>query len=94
MIDPGGFSWVDILCVLALVGYAVTGLRSGLLTTGFALIGFVAGGMLGLAVLPQVRDLLPQDEARPWVRPALVMGLALLTAVLGQLLGGIVGARL
>lgn len=90
----GGLPWVDVVCALVLVGYAVGGLRSGLVTTGFALAGFLAGGALALAVLPQMRDVLPEDASRPWLRPLLVIALAILIAVFGQLLGNVVGARI
>lgn len=93
-VDLAAVPWADIVCAVVLLGYAVGGWRSGLLASGFALAGFVAGGILAFVVLPQVRDILPEDAARPWVRPALVIALAVLMAVFGQLLGGIIGVRL
>lgn len=89
------WSWLDAVVVLVLVGYALSGLRAGLLVTVSALIGFVGAGWLALWGLPQ----LVQDRAwwQDW--PALaqwvaLLALALAVAVGGQGLGQWIGRRL
>ena len=90
----GTLPWTDVICVLVLLAYGIGGLRSGFIATGFSLVGFLAGGILGLIVVPQVRDLLPSSGVNLWLQPLIVIVVTLLMALLGQLLGGVVGRRL
>ncbi len=50
----GGLSSVDVVLVLLLLGYAISGYRQGLLVSALSLAGFLAGGALGLWLLPVV----------------------------------------
>jgi len=45
---------LDVLLVLLLVSYAVTGYRQGLLVSTLSLLGFLGGGALGMWLLPSL----------------------------------------
>ena len=45
---------LDVLLVLMLVLYAVTGYRQGILVSTLSLVGFLGGGMLGMWLLPSL----------------------------------------
>ena len=53
MIGSTGVAWVDVLIVLVLLAYAVSGFRAGILVSASSLAGFLAGGALALWVLPR-----------------------------------------
>ena len=45
---------LDVLLAVLLLSYAVTGYRQGLLVSTMSLVGFLAGGALGMWLLPQL----------------------------------------
>ncbi len=47
-----GGTILDLLLVVLLAGYAVSGYRQGLVVSSMSLVGFLGGGALGMAVLP------------------------------------------
>ena len=46
MIGSTGVAWVDVLIVLVLLAYAVSGFRAGILVSASSLAGFLAGTLL------------------------------------------------
>jgi len=75
---------LDILIVVFLVSYAVTGYRQGLLVSALSLVGFLGGGALGMWLLPSLLRNWPWVTDREVVRiVVLVLGVFLL-ATLGQ----------
>jgi len=75
---------LDVLLVLLLVSYAVTGYRQGLLVSTLSLLGFLGGGALGMWLLPSLLQSSQFATDHELVRiVALVVGVFLL-ASLGQ----------
>lgn len=86
MEDGGGVVSVtvfDVVLGLILLAYAVAGWGRGLFSTVLAAVGFVAGGILGLLVWPEVLQRFLPAEAALW-EPILLVFLVLLTAAIGQ----------
>lgn len=81
---------VDVVVVLLALLYALSGFRRGLVIGVLSLAGFVGGGALAAALLP---DALAGWEP-PWQRVVLVLGGVLVAALLGQALLVAVGSRL
>jgi S1-C subfamily serine protease len=85
---------VDVLLGLLLVSYAVTGYRQGLLVSTMSLVGFLAGGALGMWLLPQLLERwAPVDGNALWHTVLLVFGVFVLASI-GQALAVSVGASL
>ncbi|NGO15159.1 MarP family serine protease [Streptomyces sp. HC44] len=74
---------LDILLLLAILGYAASGYRRGLVAGCVSLAGFVGGAVIGVWVLPWVMDLVSPGTTT-----------AMLTAVLTVLLPAVVGHEL
>jgi S1-C subfamily serine protease len=95
-----GGKWVDVLLVVVLLAYAVSGLRRGLLQGLLSLAGFVAGGIGGLVLLPNLVETLAERGRfgrllEPGLgRIAVVVIGVLLMAWAGQLLGSLLGRGL
>ncbi len=84
---------LDILLVLLLVSYAVTGYRQGLVVSALSLLGFLGGGALGMWLLPSLLRNSQWLTDREVVRiVVLVMGVFLF-ASLGQGIMVAVGRR-
>ncbi|MHA7276918.1 MarP family serine protease [Arthrobacter sp. HLT1-21] len=81
------FTILDILLVLALVGYLVAGLRNGFLVTLGGIAGFVAGAVAAFFAIPLVSEWVPDDA---WRLPAIILT-ALVLVVVGQALGSRLG---
>ena len=81
------FTLLDILLVLALVGYLVAGLRNGFLVTLGGIAGFVAGAVAAFFAIPLVSEWVPDDA---WRLPAIILT-ALVLVVVGQALGSRLG---
>jgi S1-C subfamily serine protease len=85
---------VDVLLAMLLLSYAVTGYRQGLLVSTMSLVGFLAGGALGMWLLPQLLQRWTSVDANVlWHTLLLVFGVFVL-ASLGQGLAVSVGARM
>lgn len=83
---------VDVVLALAVVSYAVTGWRAGLVATLGSLTGFVGGALLGLWGLPRLLDATGAADGLPVTRGVLLVGAVLLAAGLGQwALGALAG---
>ncbi len=82
-----GFTLLDIILVLVLLGYLVAGLRNGFLVTLGGIVGFAAGAVAAFFAIPLVSAWVTDDS---W-RLAAVIATALLLVVVGQALGSGVG---
>ena len=85
-----GFTLLDIILVLVLIGYLVAGLKSGFLVTLGGIIGFGAGAVAAFFAIPLVSDWVTEDA---W-RLAAVIATALLLIIIGQALGAGLGRAL
>jgi S1-C subfamily serine protease len=81
---------IDIVLLLIMVGYAVSGFRQGLLIGALSLGGFVGGAVLAMFVAPAMAT-----QLAPGAQRSIVVLLAvILTAWVGQFLGALLGGRL
>lgn len=85
-----GFTLLDVILVLMLLGYLVAGLRNGFLVTLGGIIGFAAGAVAAFFAIPLVSAWVADDA---W-RLAAVIATALLLVVIGQALGSGLGRAL
>ena len=76
-----GMNLLDVLLVLAAVGYAVSGYRRGLVASCILLAGFVVGALIGVWLLPYPLRLVPQGSAAAFV---LALATVLLPASVGH----------
>jgi len=44
------YNWVDIVLALLILGSFIRGYRAGFLKSVFSMVGYVGGGVLGLAI--------------------------------------------
>lgn len=81
---------IDLILVLILLGYAVSGFRQGLVVGVLSLGGFLGGAVLAMWLAPEV---LGEIEAGPR-RSLFVLLTVVITAWTGQFLGALLGGRL
>ena len=81
---------IDIVLLLIMLGYAISGFRQGLLVGALSLGGFVGGAVLAMFVAPQ---LLGRMQPGPQ-RSIVVLLAVILTAWIGQFIGALLGGRL
>ncbi len=81
---------IDLLIVLIIVSYAISGYRQGLVVGTLSLGGFVLGAVLAMISVPPLADRLDPGLQRSFA----VLLAVLLFAWLGQLLGALLGVRL
>jgi S1-C subfamily serine protease len=81
---------LDILLVVLLLAYAVSGYWQGFITGAFATAGLLVGGLFGIWLAP---TLLGNAEPSPWVSLGALF-IVLLAASFGQALMQFVGSRL
>ncbi|MFP5348113.1 MAG: MarP family serine protease [Actinomycetes bacterium] len=95
-----GGTLLDVLLVVLLVAYTAGGVRRGFVYGSLSLFGFVAGGVVGLLLLPHLVSLLEDGGRLPaLLRPglgrlALVVLVVLVLAWAGQLVGSLLGRQL
>ena len=78
---------LDVILVVILLAYAVSGYVQGFVTNLVATIGLLAGGLLAIAVVPHVLD-----HDRPTLTSSLLaLGIVIGAAALGQATGTYVG---
>ncbi|WP_028279471.1 MarP family serine protease [Arthrobacter sp. H5] len=82
-----GFTFLDVILVLVLIGYLVAGLRNGFLVTLGGIAGFVAGAVAAFFAIPLVSAWVPDNG---W-RLTAVIATALLLVIVGQALGSGLG---
>ncbi|MFJ9036210.1 MarP family serine protease [Streptomyces sp. NPDC102406] len=81
---------LDIALLVLALGYAVSGYRRGLLTGLVSLAGFVGGAVVGVWLLPFVRDAVTPGTSTATVAAVLTV---LVPAVAGQALAGRLAVR-
>ncbi|MEO8830429.1 MarP family serine protease [Lapillicoccus sp.] len=85
---------LDLVLVVLLVLYAVTGYRQGLLVSALSLVGFLGGGALGMWLLPPLLvhfDWVVEHEP---ARVALLVVSVFVAASIGQGIASTVGGRM
>ncbi|MGW0880959.1 MarP family serine protease [Streptomyces sp. NPDC002671] len=82
---------LDLLLVLVMLGYAVSGYRRGLVAGCVSLAGFVGGAVVGVWVLPWVTGLVARGSTAAIVLAVLTV---LVPAVVGHELAGRLALRL
>ena len=85
---------LDVLLVLMLVLYAVTGYRQGILVSTLSLVGFLGGGMLGMWLLPSLLANVEWVTSNEVIRVLVLVFLVFLCATVGQAIAVPVGNRL
>jgi S1-C subfamily serine protease len=80
---------IDVVLLLIMLGYAISGFRQGLVVGVLSLGGFVGGAVLAMVVAPL---LLGNLEPGPQ-RSVIVLLAVILTAWVGQFLGAMLGGR-
>lgn len=85
-----GFTWLDLLLVISLAGFLVSGLRKGFFVTLGAIAGFVAGGSAAFFAIPLVSSWV----ASPGWRLFWVIVSAIVLILLGQGIGAAIGRRI
>lgn len=83
-------SVLDLVIILLMLLFAVSGYRQGFLVGILSFFGFFGGALIGLQLAPLVARHVRDDGARVVVALAVVFGLA----VLGQALAGWIGSHL
>ena len=86
-----GSQLLDVVLVLALVGYSLIGLRQGLVVSAASVSGFLAGGALAMWALPSVLARWHAMDRSPMLRSTLIVIAVLLVASLGQGVGSALG---
>ena len=81
---------LDVFLLTAVVVVGIGGYRQGLIVDLLSLVGLVAGGTVGLLAAPAVSRTLVEGNARPLV----ALGIGLVLAIVGQLVGTTLGTVL
>ncbi len=81
---------LDVVLLLVLIVYAVSGLRQGLLVSALSLGGFLLGAVVGMKFLPD----LVSGWAPGWRRTLVLVVGVLAVGWLGQVLGSLLGSQL
>jgi S1-C subfamily serine protease len=80
---------VDVVIILLMLLFAVSGYRQGFVVGALSFAGFFGGAVIGLQVGPQLSEQFADDSLRVVVALVAIFGLA----VLGQALAGWLGTR-
>lgn len=83
-------NWVDVLVVLLAVFAAVSGARQGVMIALPALIGVLAGAVLGIQLAPEIVDLF----GHPAAKVAFAVATVVFLVALGETLGAWIGRKL
>jgi S1-C subfamily serine protease len=82
---------VDVVLVLAVVLFAVSGYRQGFVVGVLSFAGFLGGGILGAELAPAVAD---SSALARLPRPVVGLAVVFVLAVVGQLAAGMLGGAL
>lgn len=85
---------LDVVLVLTLLAYATAMYRTGLVAGALSFIGLLGGGLLALWGLPGLLQQWAAVDEDPLLRGVLLIVGTFIVAVLGQYIGGRLGARL
>lgn len=85
---------LDLILIVGTVIFAVSGYRQGFVAGALSFIGFLGGGMLGLAVVPRIFTNVENDLGFSLIAIGVVLGLAVIGQVLASLLGHALRERL
>ena len=80
---------IDLVLLIVMAWYAVSGYRQGLVVGALSLGGFLGGAVLAMLAVPAVTQALSPGLQRSFI----VLAAVLLLAWLGQLLGALVGGK-
>jgi S1-C subfamily serine protease len=83
-------SVIDIVLVLLMLAFAISGYRQGFLTGALSFVGFFGGALIGLQLGPLLAQRFADDATRVIVSLVAIFGLA----VVGQALAGWIGSHL
>jgi S1-C subfamily serine protease len=86
-------NWLDIVLALVLVSYAFSGHRQGLLVGVMSLVGFLAGGALGMWLLPELLRRWQSVDGNVVSRTVVLVVGVFVIASLGQAAAVRVGSR-
>ncbi len=81
---------IDIILVLIMLGYAISGFRQGLVVGLLSLGGFVGGAVLAMVFVPQLVSGLEAGTRRSIITLLAVI----FTAWAGQFIGAMIGGRI
>ena len=81
---------IDLILLVVVVSYAVSGYRQGLAVGALSLGGFLVGALIAMSIVPPMAEGLQEGIQRSFV----VLVAVLLFAWLGQLGGAVLGAKL
>lgn len=81
---------IDLVLVLLMLAFAISGYRQGFLTGALSFVGFFGGALIGLQLGPLLAQQFADSATRVLVSLATIFGLA----VVGQALAGWVGSHL
>jgi S1-C subfamily serine protease len=84
------FTLLDLVLLVVLLGYLVTGIRNGFLVTLGGIAGFVAGAVAAFFAIPLVSGWVPDN---PW-RLIAVIATVVVLIILGQAVGSALGASI
>ncbi|OUM42101.1 serine protease [Arthrobacter agilis] len=83
-----GFTLLDVVLAVILLGYLVAGIRKGFLVTLGGIAGFVAGAVAAFFAIPLVSGWVPDN---PW-RLIAVIATVIVLVLVGQAVGSALGA--
>ena len=89
-----GSTLLDIVLILLLVGYGVSGYRQGLIQSAFSLVGFFAFALLAVWQMPAVLERWGPSGQDTRTRVMLLLGAVIVFGWLGQFLGGLIGGSI
>lgn len=81
---------LDVLLIVVMLAYAVSGYVQGFVVNLIATTGLLAGGLIAIAVVPRFMD----NPSRELGASLLALGLVVAAAAIGQTVGTFVGAEL
>jgi S1-C subfamily serine protease len=81
---------LDAILIIAAVAFGVSGYRQGFVAGVLSFVGFLGGGLVGLALVPRIFGEVDGDVGGSLIAIGLVLGVA----VIGQVLASVVGSRL
>ncbi|MDN4610487.1 MarP family serine protease [Arthrobacter burdickii] len=89
-LNLAGFTLLDVVLAVILLGYLVSGIRKGFLVTLGGIAGFVAGAVAAFFAIPLVSGWVPDN---PW-RLIAVIATVIVLVLVGQAVGSALGASI